>query len=74
VACFKAMILEKWKESEFCPGTDGNGTFRLKLGLEDANPERHTKKWVKKVRFLLQIIIGSILGEGIDVIIELLFG
>jgi hypothetical protein len=68
------MILEKWKASYFCPETDGNGTFTLELGLGDANRKRHTEKWVRNMKFLLQIIIGSILGEGISVIIELLFG
>ncbi|KAE7996773.1 hypothetical protein FH972_001464 [Carpinus fangiana] len=75
VACFKALILENWKASEFCPGTDGNGTFTLELGLGDANRKRHTdQKWVRNMKLILKIIIGSILGEGISVIIELLFG
>jgi hypothetical protein len=48
--------------------------FTLELGLGDANRKRRTEKWVRNMKFLLQIIIGSILGEGISVIIELLFG
>ncbi|XP_059458969.1 uncharacterized protein LOC132188508 isoform X2 [Corylus avellana] len=73
VACFKAMTLKNWKASCLCPETDGSSTFELKLGLGDANGTGHSEKWLGKMKFLLQIIIGAILGEGISVIVELLF-